>query len=243
MLYAMPPQGRTAGMITRDEGEHGVVEDAHRPVRGAIESTSPVQIFLDSGCIAGNYIREDIANKLVRKLPHFYTHAITNVCGAFGECPLSKKKLHIRVKIFEDGSYKEFDSDFKVLRKLPYEVIVGRRDMVKHRLTLPQNESDKDVPWERRVGHPVLQIHPEVGAHIDGITDHLFVSAQSGTVNKGTIPPARAAARNEFCSRHTWAIHSMRIRGTTPKVPRQGWPEDYCDATHNPENHVAITPT
>jgi hypothetical protein len=51
MLYAMPPQERTAGMITRDEGENGVVEDAHRPVRGAIESTSPVQILL--GIILG----------------------------------------------------------------------------------------------------------------------------------------------------------------------------------------------
>jgi len=148
MLYALPPQWqeRTAVTDTRDVGEGGEAEDAHRPVRGATQSTSPAQIFLDSGCIAGNYIREDLANKLVRKLPHFYTHAITNVCGAFGECQLSKKKLHIRVKIFEDGSYKEFDSDFKVLRKLPYEVIVGRRDMVKHRLTLPQNESEKDVP-------------------------------------------------------------------------------------------------
>ena len=58
MLYAMPPQERTAGMNTRDEGEDGVAEDAHRPVRGAIQSTSSVQIFLDSGCIAGNYIRK-----------------------------------------------------------------------------------------------------------------------------------------------------------------------------------------
>ena len=145
MMYAVHPQETIAVTDTKDEGEDGVAEDAHRPVRGANQSSSPVQIFLDSGCIAGNYIREDVAIKLARKLPHYFTHAITNVCGAFGECQLSKKKLRIRVKIFEDGSYKEFNSDFKVLRRLPYEVIIGRRDMVIHRLTLPQNESETDV--------------------------------------------------------------------------------------------------
>ena len=96
-----------------------MAEDAHRPVRGANQSSSPVQIFLDSGCIAGNYIREDVAIKLARKLPHYFTHAITNVCGAFGECQLSKKTLNVRVKIFEDDSPKVFVTTFKVLRKFP----------------------------------------------------------------------------------------------------------------------------
>ena len=67
-----------------------MAEDAHRPVRGANRSTSPVQIFLEGGFIAGDYIREEIANKLARRLPHYFTHAITKVCGAFGECQLSK---------------------------------------------------------------------------------------------------------------------------------------------------------
>ncbi len=73
MLYALPPQWQesTASTDTRDVGEGGEAEDAHRPVRGATQSTAPAQIFLDSGCIAGNYIREDLANKLVKKLPHF----------------------------------------------------------------------------------------------------------------------------------------------------------------------------
>ena len=57
MMYALRPKETTAGMDTKDEGEGGVAEDAHRPVRGANRSSSPVQIFLDSGCIAGNYIR------------------------------------------------------------------------------------------------------------------------------------------------------------------------------------------
>ena len=170
-----------------------MAENTHRPVRGANQSSTPVQIFLDSGSTAGNNNREDIANKLARRLPHYFTYAITNVCGAFGECQLSKKKLRIRVKIFEDGSHKEFNSDFKVLRKLPYEVIIGRRDMVIHRLTLPQNESETDVSRERRVGHPVLQVHTRDGAHISGIADHLSVSAESGTMNQGTVPPARVS--------------------------------------------------
>jgi len=59
MMYAVHPQETTAVTDTKDEGEDGVAEDAHRPVRGANQSSSPVQIFLDSGCIAGNYIRED----------------------------------------------------------------------------------------------------------------------------------------------------------------------------------------
>jgi hypothetical protein len=35
MLYAVKLQGRTAVKDTKDEGEDGVAEDAHRPVRGA----------------------------------------------------------------------------------------------------------------------------------------------------------------------------------------------------------------
>jgi hypothetical protein len=81
-------------------------------VRGAF-SSSPAQIFLDSGCIAGNYIREQLANKLARKLPHCFIPAITNVCGAFGDCQLSKKKLLLNVQILEDDSTKEFNSEFK----------------------------------------------------------------------------------------------------------------------------------
>ncbi len=124
----------------------------------------------------------------------------------------------MRVKIFEDGSYKEFDSDFKVLRKLPYEVIVGRRDMVKHLLTLPPNEAEKDVPRERRVGHPVLQIHQVVGAHIDGIADHLSVSAESGTMNQGTVPPARAGGSQRVTIAPNQGDPLAENKGYTPIV-------------------------
>ena len=125
-------------------------------MRGAL-SSSPAQNFLDSGCIAGNYIREDLATKLARKVPHYFIPAVTNVCGAFGDCQLSKKKLLVNVQILEDGSTKEFNSEFKVLRKLPYEAIIGRGDMIKHRLSLPRWNPAEYVPWERRSGQPVLQ--------------------------------------------------------------------------------------
>ena len=109
------------------------------------------------------------------------------------DCQLSKKRLHVRVTIFEDGSPKEFDFDFKVLKKLPYEAIVGRRDMVVHRLTLPNLTAGTEVPWERRVGPPILQAESVTRAHFDEIADQLFVSAKSDTLNQGAVPPARVS--------------------------------------------------
>ena len=84
MLYAVNPQAELGAEDTGDEGADGVLGDATMPRRAIIKS-SPVRIFLDSGCLAGNYIREDIAHMLAKGHPNFFTPVITNVCGAFGE--------------------------------------------------------------------------------------------------------------------------------------------------------------
>jgi hypothetical protein len=154
MLYAVHPQAELGVEDTGDEEADGVLGDATMPRRAIIKS-SPVRIFLDSGCLAGNYIREDIAHMLAKGHPNFFTPVITNVCGAFGECQLSKKTLNVKVKIFEDDSSKVFVTTFKVLRKLPYEAIIGRKDMVVHRLTLANNYAIEPLPGERRAGHSV----------------------------------------------------------------------------------------
>ena len=85
----------------------------------------------------------------------------------------------MRVTIFEDGSPKEFDSDFKVLRKLPYEAIVGRRDMVVHRLTLPNLTTGTEMPWERRVGPPILQAESVTRAHFAEIADNYSLAQRA----------------------------------------------------------------
>jgi hypothetical protein len=62
-LYALHPQAEPGEEETKDEGEDGVGEGAHKPHRGAVYSSSPVQIYIENGYIAGNYIREDVAYK------------------------------------------------------------------------------------------------------------------------------------------------------------------------------------
>jgi hypothetical protein len=189
MLYAVRPQVPTVGEDTRDEEAGGVAEGAPMPEeRASSGSISPVRIFLDSGCLAGNYIREDIARRLVNKNHDFYTLQITNVCGAFGDCQLSKKKLRAKVKILEDNFVKEFTIDFKVLRNLPYEAIVGRTAMIIHRLTLP-NIAPRIRPWEERTGHPALQAETTRGAHRGKIDDHLYARAEHSTWNQGLSVP------------------------------------------------------
>ena len=82
-----------------------------------------------------------------------------------------------------------------------------KRDMVVHRLTLPQIVSETDVP---------LQIQSVGGAHIDGIADHLSVSAQSGTLNKGLVHPARASGSQRLLSEPTTAETIDMTAGYNP---------------------------
>ena len=191
MLYALNPQGEAEAEDTEDVEADEVQGGAPVP-RRVIKGSSLVRIFLDSGCLAGNYIREDIAHKLAKGRHHIFTPCITNVCGAFGDCQLSKKSLSTKVRIFEDNSYKEFVTIFKVLRKLPYEAIVGRRDMVIHRLTLPNNENNVEtseaVPREMRAGPPVLQTQAIPGAQMDVTNDHMSIRAENPMLTQGFVP-------------------------------------------------------
>ena len=191
------------------------------PRRASIKS-SPVRIFLDSGCLAGNYIREDIAHMLAKGHPNFFTPVITNVCGAFGECQLSKKTLNVKVKIFEDDSSKVFVTTFKVLRKLPYEAIIGRKDMVVHRLTLANNYAIEPLPGERRAGHPVLQALGRDGAQMSPSGDLLSSRAGHWVLTQGIVPLGPQERRNQGDAPLLARSSPKHVRISGEKVPNLG---------------------
>jgi hypothetical protein len=99
---------------------------------------SETQVFLDSGCLGSSYIREDIAHAIAKHKPHLFIPCVTNVCGAFGQCELSKKKMFVKLSMICNDVNKVFITELKVLKNLPYEIILGRTVMQEHNLTLGQ---------------------------------------------------------------------------------------------------------
>ena len=93
------------------------------------------EVFLDSGCLGSSYIREDVAHAIAKHKPHLFTPCITNVCGAFGQCELSKKKMFVKLSILCNDVSKVFITELKVLKNLPYEIILGRKVMIENDLT------------------------------------------------------------------------------------------------------------
>ena len=89
MQYPLSPEGPTQGPL---------------PTPGTTRPSSPAhiretQVFLDSGCLGNSYIREDIAHKIAKHKPQLFIPCITNVCGAFGQCELSKTKLLVNISM------------------------------------------------------------------------------------------------------------------------------------------------
>ena len=80
------------------------------------------QVFLDSGCLTGSYIREDLAKKLNEKHT-FFVPQITRVCGAFGGCELSTRKLHVFIEMACCNLIKKFEVELKVVKRLPYDIM------------------------------------------------------------------------------------------------------------------------
>ena len=114
-----------------------------------------------------------------------------------------------------------FNSEFKVLRKLPYEAIIGRGDMIKNNLSLPRWNPAEYVSWERRFGQPVLQTQESVqGAHMDKIADPLYVRAQHDTFDKGSVPLARGRCTVETGDPLTEApVSKVKFTGVPPPLP------------------------
>ena len=89
MQYPLSPEGPTQGPL---------------PTPGPTRPSPPAhireaQVFLDSGCLGSSYIREDIAHKIAKHKPQLFIPCITNVCGAFGQCELSKTKLLVNISM------------------------------------------------------------------------------------------------------------------------------------------------
>ena len=67
-------------------------------------------VFLDSGCLTGSYIREEVARRLANTRSNFYTPHITKVCGAFGGCELSTRIINVEIEFLNDGVTKKFET-------------------------------------------------------------------------------------------------------------------------------------
>jgi hypothetical protein len=99
-------------------------------------NTHPAQVFLDSGCLTGSYIKEELAKRLTRNKTSYFIPCITKVCGAFGGCELSTRKLQVHIAMPCVNLIKNFQVELKVVKQLPYEIMLGRQDMFKHDLAL-----------------------------------------------------------------------------------------------------------
>ena len=109
-------------------------------------------LFFDSGATASNYIRQDIVSQLLRgkDKDNFLIANPMNVCGAFGQCQLSSHYISIVVHVplrfspiecnvkcnnnssninINTSNFTTFTVDFRVLRVLPYELMIGRPDI------------------------------------------------------------------------------------------------------------------
>ena len=116
----------------------------------------------------------------------------------------------------DDNSPKEFFTTFKVLRKLPYEVIIGRKDMVIHQLTLPRNESTGLAPWERRAGHPILQTETRVEAQMGWRADRISPRAESPCLKQGDVPLGHADV--SIVQDASWLDRTSAVHARTPGI-------------------------
>jgi hypothetical protein len=138
--------------------------------RGSVERISPrtserkkanrergrsrtAQVFLDSGCLTGSYIREEVARRLANTRSNFFTPQITKVCGAFGGCELSTRIITVEIEFLNEDVTKKFETKLKVVKRLPYEIMIGRQDMLAHELSIKIGQSygkvhHQEIPTE-----------------------------------------------------------------------------------------------
>ena len=105
----------------------------HKPFWTSTPPLSIVNIFLDTGAGASNYIRQDAFDSLRLVCTNLNS---ANLCGAFGTCIHSSCTVSLAVNFFENSNLNNFILllSFRVMPALPYEVIIGRKAVVKHRL-------------------------------------------------------------------------------------------------------------
>jgi hypothetical protein len=122
-------------------------------VLGKLSKQIKANMFLDSGATESNYVRQDVVSTLLKA--HRQKHSLlqpqpTNVCGAFGQCQLSSHCIKIYVtmparlcmiqcnNIKNENDHKQqariVPLLFRILRNLPYDMIIGRPDIVRYDL-------------------------------------------------------------------------------------------------------------
>jgi hypothetical protein len=71
------------------------------------------RVFLDSGCLTGSYIKEELARKLASTRSSYFIPHVTKVCGAFGGCELSTRKLNVHLSVTCGNVTKIFETQLK----------------------------------------------------------------------------------------------------------------------------------
>ena len=122
------------------------------PLRILINSNIfPLLSLLDSGALQGNYIRRDKGEEL-RQAGCSFEETGTHVCAAFGNCEKALYKISVNVEfnfqyinvidlsdsfdlnLIKNLEHLKLNLDFLIVDKLPFEVIIGRKDMLKYSL-------------------------------------------------------------------------------------------------------------
>ena len=87
--------------------------------------------LLDTGALQGSYMSTRVATVLEREAGLHFDTCSTRVCTAFNNCEVADKVSNLSL-IFVNNKVEHLIT-FKVL-EIPYDVIIGRRDMWRHSL-------------------------------------------------------------------------------------------------------------
>ena len=144
-----------------------------------------VQVFLDSGCLGGDYIREDVARYLIRNNVDFFEPCNSCVCGAFGTCVNSIFKLRVIFQMFNVNKYKKFTTSLKVLNQLPYDIILGRETMAVNCLSIvPSSPSNVAALHDKstEVANPQISVTDTEGSLRRETVNHTLVFGREARV-------------------------------------------------------------
>ena len=107
---------------------------------GNSKDNFPVQVLLDSGCLIGDCISQEVVNKLNAR--HLIVHTNTTICSGFNnECNDNFPSLIINLSYINENNklLESFETLVFILPKTPIDLIIGRK-------TLKQQRFSKTVP-------------------------------------------------------------------------------------------------
>jgi hypothetical protein len=181
-----------------------------------------INMFLDSGATESNYVRQDVVSTLLRNHPNKHVYLLpqpTNVCGAFGQCQMSSHCIKIIITMpSHKGTVKCNDNKNKnvthalqvpltlrVMRNLPYDIIVGRPDIEKYDLWYLLRAAGKEEHTNTTSMHINTAPPPPTINTLDTHTQELTIANQHGAtlVNIARKRTAEAEARAQSTELHT----------------------------------------